>query len=997
MVEDHKDKSGNVGLVMGTPPPKSRGRPRKSMEARFNVPQFVTDSLLGTPLTERMDTSVAEGKTTRTRSRGRRKEITPMKIAMDSDTESGLDSSKIGGGVPVTVEQTVDDMTEYGLPRSDTHRMLDQPRLRHSQSPLQESLPAHQIAGQQGDDVWRSMIRPESASPSAGSGGSREQSDIDPTNEHYEYDTILESEGFSMVSVESLGSTGNQSYQSAQPSDIPHDHEITPAVVTSPSEPPALDNSNSRSLPRQLDESREGTPKLVRVVRAGNALQGALSPKDRGQRLSASFSGSGKHPSLAAGEKAASPLGLLSKDKSPKQCPGDLFGGFGAGTRRELRAGLRLGEELAKRQQKSNEQTRSSLGADEDVFHAATSPQYPLLAGSDTQMGYNLTFPDSKPGSEEDVRYPQLSRTQLLTPERSDADEDEDRMSWKADTHAHSENTAGSAAMVVPSNAEENSTIDYTMMARETEWQREREAISRQIEMANKSQVIVIDSDDESDREEKTQTEDQQHGSDGDEELSDIWQAEAHSLEYSRDTTPEVSNIILQPDIIKPRRSKLPSPWRRSSQMFYSDESEPTDSDLSWQMRQVQVKDPPMPTESKEKSLNDTECVSHLDESTGELIARQLSPVKESDIGISNKNNKLLDQTIDSWQPDDSTGALLTRQLSPVKGFNFSVVAPETTSVSNSPKGHVLHSEDSGELPAGATNMSATPESTSREELDETLQENMTIHSIDTQPVETSLEKPRDKHLGKVIENDTTPIDPNLLQPRKQTKKSKPKPAHAPQAPLATQPTSPAQTSWISRLTAPIWSVLTPGSALPPPATKADILCSSPYEPICQLTPWESCHMRALGPLYLSSLFYGAHIFPLNSKGPSAAYLGATVATSLGWSRTITKRDCSVADAFMVILDERGFALADPGEQWIEEGLVVRMCVSFWVSMVMRGEVGMDASKGEKVGLRRERDRLWTPEDIRWEDNASEYFERKRREFDGLPSWKAMGIKWPPR
>lgn len=85
--------------------------------------------------------------------------------------------------------------------------------------------------------------------------------------------------------------------------------------------------------------------------------------------------------------------------------------------------------------------------------------------------------------------------------------------------------------------------------------------------------------------------------------------------------------------------------------------------------------------------------------------------------------------------------------------------------------------------------------------------------------------------------------------------------------------------------------------------------------------------------------------------------------------------------------------MGESSERWIDVGLVVRMCVSLWVGMVMRGEVEVDAAKGERVGLRREGNRIWTKEDIRWEECESEYFERKRREFDGLPSWKALGLK----
>ncbi|KAL2043670.1 hypothetical protein ABVK25_012553 [Lepraria finkii] len=95
--------------------------------------------------------------------------------------------------------------------------------------------------------------------------------------------------------------------------------------------------------------------------------------------------------------------------------------------------------------------------------------------------------------------------------------------------------------------APEASGIDHTMLAREAEWQREREAVSRRIDMANKSQVVVIESDDD---------EDPPGYDDDDEDRSDIWQAEASQ---SREPTPEASEILLKPQVVKPRRSKLPA------------------------------------------------------------------------------------------------------------------------------------------------------------------------------------------------------------------------------------------------------------------------------------------------------------------------------------------------------------------------------------------------------------------------------------------------------
>lgn len=118
------------------------------------------------------------------------------------------------------------------------------------------------------------------------------------------------------------------------------------------------------------------------------------------------------------------------------------------------------------------------------------------------------------------------------------------------------------------------------------------------------------------------------------------------------------------------------------------------------------------------------------------------------------------------------------------------------------------------------------------------------------------------------------------------------------------------------------------------------------------------------------------------------------IVTPLGWSRCVTPADCGVVSAFMVLLDERGFALSEPGERWIDDFIVFHQLVNLWVSMVMKGEVEIDESKGEKSGLRKQGDRRWTRDDIDWSKNRTEYLERKRRQFDGLPSWKAKGVKF---
>ena len=104
-----------------------------------------------------------------------------------------------------------------------------------------------------------------------------------------------------------------------------------------------------------------------------------------------------------------------------------------------------------------------------------------------------------------------------------------------------------------------------------------------------------------------------------------------------------------------------------------------------------------------------------------------------------------------------------------------------------------------------------------------------------------------------------------------------------------------------------------------------------------------------------------------------------------------------VADAFAVLLKERGYALPEGhvGERWISTGDIIKQIVELWVRMCMRGEVVPDEKgangRAEKVGFRTRGDRTWTEADIEWDRNQTRYFERKRRQFDGLPSWKEMG------
>lgn len=959
MPESPKKQEMDSHSETATQPKKPRGRPRKSMEPKdmeSNLrpsQQNDLDVWLGSSIVGGEESAEVMSKSTRTRSRGRRQEITSMKIAVDSDIESQSSSAGKTSDAPKELAWTLgnrhDESDSTGEKLSQRH---ETPTLQMEQSLALGMSHGRSTLEQQDENERESAIHPDIRSPSPHGDNAHGQTEFDPTDPDQEYDSILESEGFSMVSVSSLPSVSDQSVSPRQQYGSLHEH--TPAITSSPSVPPAPETANTQSSPRQLGIPSDGTPKLAKVVRAGIALQGVLSPKDQSQKLGSPIQESQKPSPFLTAEKPAPQREIprpVPKDKSPDERLDGLFRGFGAGTRRELKAGLRLGEELAKRQWQTSE--TSSIGPKEDdVFHLTKSLNYPQLLASGSREDYSR----KSPGSEKPVIYPLLSNNQLPSPERSLMDEDEDRMSWKVDTPIKQEKPASTSAQVLVSDdsiGPNASAIDYTMIARKEEWQREREAVSKQIEMANKSQVIIIDSDDDEEEEEQDSEEDVAD--------SDIWQAEAQSADQSRETTPEASRILLQPEMLKPRRSKIPSPWRRNSQAIYSDEMEPTESDLFWQPDQSQAR------ASKRRDARKGRSQDHSGMSADSVLDNSLENTRKAEAQIQREASN-------TWPVE---GSILSN------GDDSNTVASaENTLDHNS----IQQADQTRKSPVVVTpnenhNVSKLPHTRKEASMKDVVEvsEKMTTLKVTG---DTSVEP-----ISQTSRGSKAAIDPRLL-------KKKTRPSSASDQPIRPirpiQPLQPTESSasWLSRLTAPIWSVFAPAASLQPAATKEDILCSSPHEPLCQLTPWEECHFRALGPLYYGSLLYGAHLFPFNPRSPSARYCGAYVTNKLGWSRKITPEDCGITDAFMVLLDERGFALGEPGARWIDEGMVIAKCVALWAGMVKRGEIEADGSKGERIGLRDEGDRKWTKDDIDWASNESAYFERKRREFDGLPSWK---------
>ena len=949
--------------VRPTPPKRAKGRSRKSLESTKDISTSMqADTPLYSPVMEEVKRDGA-ATSTRRKSTARRKEIIPVEIAMETDQERPDSSKKLNGGLNEPQSLAADnDMGSFHFgsgEKSALHPNVPQ-TLDPAARPRKSPSPGKSSVEDDSGGMWRAMTSCRIPLPNE---DGHDEADFDPTNEHQEYDTILESEGFSMVSVSSLASTGSRSRGSDQKVEEynPNEHEPTalasdsvpatlidaqiqqeptqnlrahantPSVAASPSIPEAPKNGPSQS-PRAMQEPTHGTPKLARVVRAGNALQRVLSPKP--QNLASPFRPAERaHLPLMTEDAAAqtvqsAPVAIV---KSSKDASENLFSGFGAGTRRELKAGLRLGEELAKRQLLDCHNPSPSPVQSADVVSSVYSdPLYPPLSSADTTT--NSSLPD--PGPAREVQYPVLSNPQLPSPKLSEEDLDEDRMSWKADApvkinkptsaedQSPGQNASHSPCISSPGTpcaglaAPDTSGIDHVMLAREAEWQREREAVSRQIEMANRSQVIVIDD-----------TSEIRDMSDEDEEDSDVWQAEANE---SREPTPEVSELAERPEIVKPRRMQLPSPWRRNSQVLYSDGVKSNETNLICK-----------PDESKsERATQENTHSQCRPDSSNEQVSEQ--------------------QRYHVHGPEEKMSRSDSSKAQPLE-------VPESAVNSRIPARHINH---------GLVELPKTPEKTYIEDYTESFDGDMSLTPVSNRTV--------DAFSPMEI---TAPIDPLLLQ--KPAYKRLQKPPQSPPGPI--KPITQSQQSWLSRLTAPIWRAFTP---LPPPATKEDILSSGPYEPLCQFTPWEGCHTRALSPLYYASLLYGPHIFPCDKTVDSCVYHGMKIVTPLGWSRCVTPADCGVVSAFMVLLDERGFALSEPGERWIDDFIVFHQLVNLWVSMVMKGEVEVDESKGEKSGLRKQGDRKWTRDDVDWSSNRTEYFERKRRQFDGLPSWKAKGLKF---
>ena len=441
------------------------------------------------------------------------------------------------------------------------------------------------------------------------------------------FDTILESEGFTMIDLESIPSArhffssppetqgivqgpeliANSSIRDAKPKSHPAEAATrpVPSAIPSyltlpegesdissnvPSSPPVTSQTqittnpspeavrprdttpllySSPKLPSpprafQQIKSKDGTkqrestaPTLAKVVRAGIALQGVLSP--RSTKTTPRF-----------------PSG------TPKERLDNLFEGFDSGTRRELRAGLRFGEELAKRQKSSPEPTKPTgdgIRPGKDTAHSIRDKSSSQQHLPVTQVWRGETVVQHTPAQPtlNEVKEYNISEKAIDKQNRK-LEQSEPR---KNSSLRKEMNLTSSTPQSAGADARSQLIVD-SQKRRELQWQQEREAVSTEIENASSSQVVVIDSDDDDKNTGAVELRPAKEDYQDDQDDVDIWCEEAASCEQrsskaakrplQENTAKQERKLDRAQDALtKPRRSLIPSPWRRGEHV--ADES----------------------------------------------------------------------------------------------------------------------------------------------------------------------------------------------------------------------------------------------------------------------------------------------------------------------------------------------------------------------------------------------------------------------------------------
>jgi serine/arginine repetitive matrix protein 2 len=309
----------------------------------------------------------------------------------------------------------------------------------------------------------------------------------------------------------------------------------TPSIVfSSPSLPPPI--QPAREQP-SLAPAAEQRPVLSPILRAGRVLQDIVvpsSPRSRSQSLGSPFKSPAtdrKSSSSVVRESYPSPQERRAKPLPKLDLNGQLSG------------------------HSSHRPQLTSPTHQDDPFrsNAPSVRQGPLPPQDQPQ--YSLEMPGQRRYSD-----PRVSNIRSNTESLGS----DDAMSWQAEEErslpigSASVNGNSSSGIRGPPSDREQTTSSYSALTSEQRYAAERAEVSRQVATASPSKVIVIGSDDD----------DLPNGHDDDEDFGLL-------LETLNSSSPVVQQPKepLKETTEKPRRSKIPSPWRKNSKrLVYSDE-----------------------------------------------------------------------------------------------------------------------------------------------------------------------------------------------------------------------------------------------------------------------------------------------------------------------------------------------------------------------------------------------------------------------------------------
>lgn len=378
------------------------------------------------------------------------------------------------------------------------------------------------------------------------------------------YDTVIESEGFTMIDLESLPSVKQMrsSPHDARETPVPqherevhqntvYDEDTTETTVDAPSiklsgavtedtedSEPLLSSPPSGvsgGKPKTYSIGHLQLPSSTNVHRHRHVTPLPQSSPQLPSPPPPPRSVMARKPSPANSDKAMEAGMALrdavtpehsfsNEDESIMQARSreedSVFGDFSSSTRRELRAELRFGEELGRRQNDKRQ----------EVAEPPVAPANKMFTTAQPQIWRGETTVQHTPPA-------------LLAAQKQ-----------------------ASGSSIETNALDGKNATELSNEARwEAHWREERDDVIRQAKEASGSKVIVIGSDHED--EGYDEGVDVGAGIDADETEGDIWLAEAKNASLSPRETPTKPQEEQEHDRGLPRRKLIPSPWKRGEQI----------------------------------------------------------------------------------------------------------------------------------------------------------------------------------------------------------------------------------------------------------------------------------------------------------------------------------------------------------------------------------------------------------------------------------------------